>query len=135
MELEKFPFDRQLCAIRLTAELPAEVFQFVPNFDSNYRGVRVVDEWKIDEDMQDKCTLYVKPLQFHFKRANYQKSNLRIVLHMERKATFYNYNVFLMLFGIGLASLTSFTIDLKDKGDRVSVQVTFLLIVVAYKYG
>eukprot|EP00930_Biecheleria_cincta_P027266 TRINITY_DN19150_c0_g1_i3.p1 TRINITY_DN19150_c0_g1~~TRINITY_DN19150_c0_g1_i3.p1 ORF type:complete len:478 (+),score=81.26 TRINITY_DN19150_c0_g1_i3:501-1934(+) len=133
-ELERFPWDRQICAIKLTAELPAERVQFVPMEKQPPPTMITYEEWEFDHDMQKQCTLYVRELSKRF--AGYvQYSNARVVLHLQRRPHFYLHNVILMIFLINLTSLSSFGVNLiEDFQDRLGIQVAFLFTVVMYKY-
>lgn len=135
LELEEFPFDRQLCVIKVSAELAAQRFQFVPVGDTGRHSgsFSTDDEWTVAADIQRKCTFYVRPLSETY-NSHEQRSNFRIIMHLQRKATFYLSNVGLMLFVLSMSSACSFFVDLGELGDRLSILVTFLLLAVMYKY-
>ncbi|CAE7781601.1 Glra2 [Symbiodinium sp. CCMP2592] len=131
LDLRAFPKDLQLCRIRLTAEKTVDEFQFVP-LKSSARP-QMCDMWVLDNDMQGKCSVYVRHLD-RYLPYQFQRSCVNAVFHLERKGDLYFRSMFFMVFLVIIVSLCSLTIPLEDISGRLAHLSTCFLAIMAYRY-
>lgn len=131
-DLTNFPKDHQLCRIRLTAEKTADEFQFVP-VKKWFSSPQMCDMWTLDEEIQKKCTVYVRYLDRQFPY-QLQRSCVNAVFHLERKGDFYFHSMLFMVFLVIIVSLCTLVIPLADVSGRLAYSSTCFLAVMAYRY-
>jgi len=122
LALHRFPFDRQslkICVanywdnkdLKWTVMKPA-AFSLLGN---------LTDMWEM------------RTPQFGFVESDGIAAPVMII-HLERKSSYYMYNVVLPLFFIVSIMLASFTLPITDLADRLSIVLTLLLTSVAFNY-
>eukprot|EP00435_Cladocopium_sp_Y103_P039457 s1014_g10.t1 len=129
MELRKFPLDRQICRLKITAEKEIQDFQFVV-LDTGPKKPAVHEEWQLEDKML--CTTYVRYVD---EKCEYrsQRSLVKTVLHLQRKGDYYFHNVLINIFLVNVIALTAFAVPIGDIGDRLSLLSTTLVAVTAYQ--
>lgn len=132
LELNTFPVDRQLCRLKITAEMPVEEFQFI-TLDTCRRLAKIQDMWEVDPDHQ--CVVYVRHPDEHLPGGMItQRSLVNVVLHVQRQPDFFFHSVAFMVMLINIISLCSFAIRPHYSSGRLSFLITCFLAVVAYRY-
>lgn len=132
LELRRFPMDRQLCRIKLTAEADIQTFQFVVLEGEKQISQVSHDEWRVENHMQKKCTTYIRYADEKFPYP-VQRSSVKTVLHLQRKGDYYFHNVLINIFLVNVIALFSFAVPVSDTGDRLSLLSTTLVAVTAYQ--
>ena len=153
VELHAFPLDRQLCRIKLTAEMGLDQFQLI-TLNSNRKLARLCDMWEMPEDLGRPgwpCTVYVrhpdtclqdpvtprsvdeKVQQGHSTKVT-QRSLVNVVLHVQRKPSFFVHSILLMVSLVNAISLCAFALKVDDAGSRLGYLSTCFLAVLAYRY-
>ena len=144
LELSTFPIDRQLCRLRITAEMPVEDFQFIV-LATNRHLAKLPDMWEKPKGLQGDlraqtfekfpCTVYVRYSGARLPSDILtQRSLVNVVLHVQRKPQFFLHTVVLMVLLINCISLGSFAIRLSPHSGRLSFLSTCFLAVLAYRY-
>ena len=135
LELDAFPVDRQLCRIKMTAEKPMEEFQFIA-LNSKRRLGRISDMWARADDFDMPCTVYVRPPDHIMQNPFHviQRSLVNVILHVQRKPSFFEHSVLLMVSLVTAISLCAFALRLDHPGSRLGYLSTCFLAVLAYRY-
>lgn len=131
LELERFPFDRQVLNIR-GFSTNAEFIDFQPElgippcvFESHaYSAIRLIaphDTW-LAESVSCECT----------KEGN--DSEISISMRLTRRPEFYILNIVFVNFLIVMISLSVYVIDAQDFASRLGILETNLLTAVAFKF-
>ncbi|CAE7235859.1 GLRB [Symbiodinium sp. CCMP2592] len=131
LDLRRFPLDRQLCRIRLTAERTIDEFQFVV-VKGNKKGIgQICAMWHLDDS--SRSTVYVRHCDRYLPFAS-QRSCVNAVFHLERKGEYYFRGKLLMVFLVNILSLCVFAISLEDVSGRLRHLSRCFLAVLAYRY-
>lgn len=138
LELHDLPFDKQVLRMKFVAEVPQWKVQFVP-LSSNAGNLAtrpglpdaVPAEWTAVDHQGHKCRMMVtKP---HGKGNGLGRFD--VLIHVERRPSFYLYNVGLILSLLTLGSwFVLVNIDPEDVVDRASIQFILLLTTVGFKH-
>ena len=135
-ELRDMPFDRQILRMKFVAEIELFSMQFAPLQESagDFKGGTRPDvpdevpiEWQIDEKLKARL-MVTKPDE---KSGNLARFD--VLIHLQRKPAFYQWNVIFVLFFVTLGSASVFRIDHHSVAKRASVLLTLLLTTVGYK--
>eukprot|EP00435_Cladocopium_sp_Y103_P041823 s1014_g11.t1 len=132
LELKRFPIDKQILQIKLTAEADIQEFQFVL-LDQNGKCPEVSgEEWFVEKHMQEKCTTYIR---YADEKCPYymQRSLAKTVLHIQRKSDYYFHNVMINIFLVNVIALFAFSVPIGDVGDRLGLLSGTLVAVTAYQ--
>ena len=145
MELHRFPFDRQLFMVQFSSN----GCSFHSDFPEGVRG-RAPPNYPEDFDDSEKCNLIQVSLGVEsatwkletivancLAEEESEMSIFDIQLRVERKSSYFLYNIVVPLFLMGLVSLMAFVIKLPDDGspsDRFSFLMTLILTSVAFKF-
>ena len=132
LELKRFPLDKQVLQIKLTAEADISVFQFVLLDNGGHAPQVSGEEWSFDASMQKKCTTYLRyadeKFPFHI-----QRSLVKTVLHVQRKSNYFFHNVLINIFLVNFIALFAFSVSIPDVGDRLGLLSGTLVAVTAYQ--
>jgi len=134
MELEHFPFDRQLLQFTITASVPVSMLKL--EVDEKVKSVcRVEDlpEYKVNED-ENEAVGILKEKTIAPNVNNKQYSQVKVMVHLQRKPQKYMVNIVFMVYMLVFASCSSFVIPLEKTGDRIASIITFILTIMALKY-
>ncbi|CAK9020750.1 Neuronal acetylcholine receptor subunit alpha-9-I (Nicotinic acetylcholine receptor subunit alpha-9-I) (NACHR alpha-9-I) [Durusdinium trenchii] len=132
LELRRFPMDRQLCRIKLTAEADIQTFQLPGLFEKTDGLHECFELLHAQNHMQKKCTTYIRYADEKFPYP-VQRSSVKTVLHLQRKGDYYFHNVLINIFLVNVIALFSFAVPVSDTGDRLSLLSTTLVAVTAYQ--
>lgn len=132
LELRRFPIDKQILQIKLTAEADLKDFQFVLLDDKGKCPEVSGEEWFVQKDMQEKCTTYIR---YADEKYPYfvQRSLAKTVLHIQRKSDYYFHNVMINIFLVNVIALFAFSVPIPDVGDRLGLLSGTLVAVTAYQ--
>lgn len=133
LELRRFPIDKQVLQIKLTAEADLKDFQFVLLDDKGRCPEVSGEEWEVEKDMQDKCTTYIRYADEKYPFKNNQRSLVKTVLHIQRKSDYYFHNVMINIFLVNVIALFAFSVPIPDVGDRLGLLSGTLVAVTAYQ--
>eukprot|EP00002_Diphylleia_rotans_P013195 TRINITY_DN256_c1_g2_i9.p2 TRINITY_DN256_c1_g2~~TRINITY_DN256_c1_g2_i9.p2 ORF type:complete len:290 (-),score=76.44 TRINITY_DN256_c1_g2_i9:1776-2645(-) len=135
-ELEKFPFDKQELTIRITASQPTTLFEFKINqekpsivMDDN-QSAFILAEWTlvpgiVMKESRSKAKTSATGVLY---------PHMYISTYVKRNSMHFIYNYFVVLFLLTTLSGSAYSIPIDEPADRISVEVTLLLAVVAFKY-
>lgn len=145
LELEKFPFDRQLFRVIFKSanaklrpwKVDNKVLDFLP-----MQGRALQDEDKVNAVYLVACELK-NWFMARFKvtyfpddddPASLTQGEFEIAIMAERDPKFYFFNFYLIIYLIVLTNVALLSIDPVDSGDRNAVTITLLLTLVAFKF-
>lgn len=121
-ELETFPYDVQDLTLefRLNSPKTWDLYDLTINSVQFSKAALQLNEWR--------------PFSPILKRENPKHKVSKVFLQVQRLAGFYIQNVVCMMFALSILSLSSFAVDINDNGSRISINVTLILTVVAFKF-
>ncbi|XP_041460398.1 uncharacterized protein LOC121411647 isoform X1 [Lytechinus variegatus] len=134
MNLSNFPFDYQDLKIKIMSDWPRKVVEFCKDM-SQKDSVRTdtftgEQEWELQKHVSAK---EVEEEKMTSGAVNtYPLYN--IVVNVKRKASYYMWNVALIMFLITPLAFTSYAVGADAPEDRLSVTLTLLLTAVAFKF-
>ncbi|XP_030828194.1 glycine receptor subunit beta isoform X1 [Strongylocentrotus purpuratus] len=134
MKLNEFPFDYQNLTIKIMSDWPRKVTEFCKDM-SQKDSVRTdtftgEQEWElqkhvsahqVEEEKMTSGAVNAYPLY-------------NVVVNVKRKASYYMWNVALIMFLITPLAFTSYAVSADAPEDRLSVTLTLLLTAVAFKF-
>ncbi|XP_013383172.1 gamma-aminobutyric acid receptor subunit pi [Lingula anatina] len=137
LELFDFPLDYQNLTLRLMSDWPNTELEFEKSM-TNIDKIRT-DNFSARQQWVLKC--YVNSQKITYNSSDNHVSWDQSVYPMyesgvqvTRRAGFYFWNVFLVLFCIMLLTFASFTVNRASPNDRLGVTLTLLLTSVAFKF-
>lgn len=128
LELERFPFDRQVLHIKFDSQnsnilpMPDDLHALTKNYGCAYEHIFQA------QMIVTKYTLHDAEIDID------DKSNACSVnVMVSRKPEFFIYNVVLVMFTIVIITISVYGIPVDDYGSKLSITVTALLTAVAFK--
>ncbi|CAL1155787.1 unnamed protein product [Cladocopium goreaui] len=116
MELEHFPFDRQLLQFTITASMPASMLKLeVDEKVNSVCRVKDLPEYKVDKE-QNEAVGILKEKTTAANVNNKQYSQVKVMVHLQRKPQKYMVNIVFMVYMLVFASCSSFVIPLEKTG-------------------
>ena len=135
-ELQSFPFDCQdmTMMIKLVNKDGMKKYRFVPHPGST----PVFAKFQLSNSVTTEWTMHEPTLEFGFtdpSASRYRQSYPLVIakFRMERNSSFYLTRVCVYLAMLSALSLTTFGINVDEVGDRLSVDFTMLLAIIAYQ--
>lgn len=134
MKLNEFPFDYQNLTIKIMSDWPRKVTEFCKDM-SQKDSVRTdtftgEQEWELQK--------HVSAHQVEEEKMTSGAVNsyplYNVVVNVKRKASYYMWNVALIMFLITPLAFTSYAVSADAPEDRLSVTLTLLLTAVAFKF-
>ncbi|CAE7269892.1 gab-1 [Symbiodinium natans] len=133
LDLRRYPIDRQLCRIRITAERPVEEYQFAMSSHRLVGVRRTCESFKVDQDIQRRCTSYVRwaDAEIPFKT---QRSRIHVLFHLERRGGhFFKIVVPNMMF-VTLMAFLAFVLPIENADGSLALTSACFLAVFAQRY-
>jgi len=131
MELHYFPFDHQALHIQLSTKgLNSEEVLLLSEPDApGTLNQMYMPDWKVlDAQVEEVLTDPSTSLHKH------TYSELHIIIHAQRKETFYVWNVGIILFAIVSLTFTAFVIPPTNTADRLQTTLSLLFTAMAFKF-
>ena len=132
LNLKEFPFDRQALSIQLVAaDYLTEQVELVATVGSGVSDTLSIADWKVvNWEMAADAPVPSPPGAKHE-----IVPSVALVLHVERRIGYYVIKVILPLLLIVAMSWVVFWIDPRDFGTKVSVAITAMLTLIAYRFA
>ena len=134
-ELDSFPFDCQDLPIimKLGGDANSKDYRFLPD-----KTRKVFAKIDLSTCVSTEWNFHPTMYEFGFTDASLSKRGITYPLYInrikiERKYQFYFQRIALILMLLSIAALSSFSIDVDNKEDRLSIDFTLLLTVVAFQ--
>mmetsp|Transcript_64870 Transcript_64870/g.102154 ORF Transcript_64870/g.102154 Transcript_64870/m.102154 type:complete len:713 (-) Transcript_64870:188-2326(-) len=142
MGVREFPFDRQLLSMKLVAETDALKFQLVPQcYAGGTATMRQERQWKLCDEMQTNCTMYVLPRTLSSVLApstSTQSHSIQVpfhvLLHVERKMDISLYGIACMFFFSDTAAIVAFCLPFSTMRDRLWLLLVSAVLLSTYWY-
>ena len=129
LELRNFPFDSQQLQITLAnVGFAAETVRLRPSPDSGISDNFSLSDWNV-------AGWNFEAAQLPFDDGPYRIGGMKFSLDIERDSNYFWYKVLLPLFLIVLMSWLVFWIDPSLVGSQISVSVTAMLTMIAYRFA
>ena len=129
LRLKDFPFDRQNFTIQLiTATHTPEEVQFLPSPENGISDNLSVADWTITSFRTTDET-------FNLSSSKVQLASITAVVEAKRKSDYFLIKVILPLIFIVMMSWVVFWIDPQESGTQISVAVTSMLTLIAYRFA
>jgi len=133
LELERFPYDRQMCKVML--DIPSvravpipEQFVVPSNFPRDQmRCIADIGNWILDDA---NVILNV----VGGSEGELCDSDVTIDMHLTRDPTYYLWNIVVVVFMLVLAAFSVVGVPHNELADRMSITMTLLLTIVAFKF-
>jgi len=138
-DLQAFPFDQQKMQVQFTSNIP-----ILPGTEGSHKFevntkkrniiqldfCPVVDTWDVADEVVVEAT--------HSDPMASSSGNIYPIfncyVYIARKPGYFIWNVALPIFFLSILATTSWAVDVEDVADRLSISLTVLLAVVAYKF-
>mmetsp|Transcript_14277 Transcript_14277/g.38485 ORF Transcript_14277/g.38485 Transcript_14277/m.38485 type:complete len:275 (+) Transcript_14277:3-827(+) len=155
LELQNFPFDRQILHIDVSSFRPTKELTFAPfprrrnkifgmpislwdimSTEDPEKSTRICGGWCMPRstvrDPQPTIVVPEKDLQTAADDLTYPRASFEIAV--ERRCEYYLWNVILVVWATVGMSYTIYSIDPADVADRMAITTTLLLTLVAFKF-
>lgn len=139
MEVERFPFDRQLLQFKITASVPVHRLKLQEEKTEKKKKsksvckVEELPEYKVNQE-ENKEHGILSVTEARSVASDKPYSQAKVTIHVQRKPQKYMVNIVFMVFLLVLASCSSFAIPLDKTGERAGSIITYVLTIMALKY-
>lgn len=133
LELQRFPFDRQLLRFKISLNVPDSMLCLRTDDDWRKSTCQVKDfgDYRLDKHENAHKLLKLKTFQG---RAGKSYSGWKVRVHVERVPRQYIINIVVLLYVVVSASFCIYLIPLDDVSGRLSNAVAFILTTMALKW-